>query len=698
MNLKYLFNPSSIAVVGASAQVASIGNDLVKNLVQGGFKGKIFPVNPKLTELFGLNAFASLTAIPEPADLAVIAVPAPVVLQVIKEAAVKKIKAAVIITAGFKESGHADLEKDIAEICQKNKIALVGPNCLGVINPDIKMNASFATTMPESGPLAFITQSGALATAILDYAQKLNIGFSKLISLGNKALIDEADVLEYLVNDKNIKAVAIYAENLSNPQKLIAISKKITCGRYPKAIFILKSGRTSAGALASVSHTGAIAGSDEAYDALFRQSGIIRVRGNTELFEYARSFANNELHVGNRVAIVTNAGGPGVLAADEAESSGLKMAVLEPKTTAELKKFLPQFASVNNPVDMLGDAKADRYQNTLEAIINDKNVDSVLTILTPQSTTEIEKTAQIIIDIKNKTKKPIVANFIGGPAVSQSVRMMQKCRVATVNFPEQGARALGALSKFNSHCRIKNDKIISFPGVDKNKVRAILDKAKLEGRTLITEAKALEILEAYNFPTLKRMFACDFNEAKNIAEKSNHALAMKIVSEDITHKTEVGGVLLNINAENVVKNYRAMMRSVKSAAPMAKIEGVLLVEMVEKGGVEMILGSKKDPALGNIIMVGLGGIYVEIFKDVTFGISPITEFDATRMLEQLKSKKILDGARGQAPADTKSLIENMCRLSQLINDFPEIKELDINPLIVLADGKGSRVIDARIVI
>ncbi|MFH2018507.1 MAG: acetate--CoA ligase family protein, partial [bacterium] len=582
------------------------------------------------------------------------------------------------------------------KICKENNIALVGPNCLGVINPEIHMNASFSTVMPEVGPLAFITQSGALGTAILDYTQKLNIGFSKFISLGNKTLVNEADVLEYLSKDKATKAIAIYTEELSDPQAIIKLSKKMACGRNPKAIFVLKAGRTSAGAKASASHTGAIAGSDAAYDALFHQSGIIRVSGNTELFEYARCFAHNKLQTGNKVAIVTNAGGPGVLAADEAAANGLELAHLSKQTTVALQKILPQFAAIKNPIDMLGDAKADRYRNTLKTLIKDKNVDGILAILTPQSMTEIEKTAQVLIDIKAKTEKPIIASFIGGPMVSASVQMMQKNKVATANFPEQGAKALTALFKFNAHCRIKKDKIAIFNDIDKKKVKTLLAIAKASGKKELPEYDATEILRAYNFPVLQNVLAKNVDEVRKIIKNFGNPMAMKIVSDDILHKSDVGGVALNVTTYNLRPKYNKMMRTVKQNAPEAKIDGVLMQEMVAESGIEMILGNNKEATLGNVVMVGLGGVYVEVFKDVAFGIAPITKYNARDMVQQLKSAKILNGARGGKKMDVGALIEYLGRLSQLVTDFPEIKELDINPLLILLDGRGAKVLDARI--
>ncbi len=694
MNLENIFNPKSIAIIGASTKIGSVGNDVVKNLVDDGYTGKIFPVNPNATELYHLKCYPDILSVPEKVDLAVVAIPAAGVNTVMLDVATKGIKAAIVITAGFKEAGNPGLEEDLKNICLKNDIALIGPNCLGVINTSNKMSAAFSSIMPQTGGVAFVSQSGALCTAILDFAQKIGLGFSKFVSVGNKALVDEAMLLDYLSTDPDTKVIALYIEDLKNAAVLIPQLRKII---KHKPVVAIKSGRTSAGAHAAASHTGALAGNDSAYDTLFKQAGVIRANTITELFEYVRLFSNCQPPNGNRVAIVTNAGGPGVLTTDEATASGLEMAELSDDTHKRILSFLPASANSHNPIDILGDAHSDRYRNTLETLVADKKVDSIIVVLTPQSTTDIKETAQVIIDIKKKTNKPIAVSFIGGKLVSGAIEEMRRAQVATFAFPEQAARALAALSKYGEYQRAKKETVSVYNDVDKEAVKNILDNARVQGKNSFPEAEALKILKAYNFPLPKYTIVNSAEEAQAKAKRLGKKLVFKIISSDILHKTDAGGVVLDVDPKEAGKKYLEMMTQVKKKMPKAKLEGVLMEEMFDKNDAgEMILGVSYNPGLGHLIMTGAGGIYVEVFKDISFGMLPITTEQAQRMLAELKYKKILDGARGQKPLDQTAYLECLGRLSQLITDFPEIKELDINPLLITT--KGVTVLDARIII
>lgn len=697
MNFQTLFYPKSVAIVGASTKEGSVGNDVVKNLVKDGFEGAIYPVNPKAEELCGVKCYPNLTAIGAPVDLMIIVVPAVAVPGVLEEGAALGIKSAIIISAGFKEIGHVELEDQVRDICKKNDITLIGPNCLGIINAEAKLNASFAPIMPAAGSIAFISQSGALCTAILDRAANLKIGFSKFMSIGNKAVVDELAILEYLANDPQTKVIAMYVEQLVNAPKLRAAISKLTHGANPKPVIILKSGRTSAGAGASASHTGALAGNDAAYDALFAQSGVIRALSVSQLFDYIQAFIDNPLVPAKKVAIITNAGGPGVLTTDEVILDNLSLANLKEETVAHLKSVLPPAANPHNPIDVLGDAHADRYQLALEAALGDENVEAAVVILTPQSTTEIELTAEAIIAAKNKFNKPVVVSFMGGDIVKPGVSKMRQGGVSTFTFPEQAVGALKALDAFYHDSRQPESKLFNFTDVNKAKVANIFAAAKQAGKTSFPEFEAVEILAAYNLPLLKSKVVTSAAEAEAYAKEINIPTVMKIVSQDILHKSDAGGVALNITVDNAASEYEAMMARVSKNKPEAKLDGILMVEMASKG-IELILGSMKDPSLGSMAMVGMGGIYVEILKDVAFGLAPLTEADAERLIKGLKSYPILAGARGQSGADVPALIECFGRLSQLLTDFPEIKELDINPLLVLPAGKGAKVLDARIVI
>ena len=694
MNFQALFQPQSIAIVGASSREKTVGNDVVKNLVQQGFAGQIFPINPKIDELYGVKVYHDIKDLDQKIDLVVVAIPAKFVNSAIEEAAKKGAQAAIVISAGFKEAGNFALEQELAETCQRHNIILVGPNCLGVINAEQKMNASFAAIMPEVGNVAFMSQSGALCTAVLDYAKELGLGFSKFISIGNKAALDELALIQYLHEDPQTKVICIYAEALDNAPAIIASLKKLNRGKNPKPVIILKSGKTEAGASAIASHTGSLSGGDNAYQALFDQAGIIRAQSISELFDLASVMSTNPLKAIKSVTIVTNAGGPGVLTTDAIIENGLTMAELEKNTVKKLRGFLPAAANVHNPVDVLGDAVGEVYEKTLNVLSEDKNTDAILLLLTPQSMTEPVETARAVVNLRKKTDKAIVVSLMGRDLVAGGVKLLRDNKIANTTFPESAALGLGALAKFVAWTKIKESGVKVFADVDREKVAKIFQEARKVGKTSFPEAEAMEILRAYNFPLLKSATAKSAKEAKKILSEFNCAAAMKIVSPDILHKSDVGGVMLNVTADTVESKFTEMMTVVAKNMPQAKLEGVLLMEMAPQGH-ETILGINKN-SLGSMLMFGLGGIYVEVFKDVTFAFPPLTLLEIKKMVNGLKSSSIFAGTRGQQAIDQESLISAIARLAQLSSDFPEIKELDINPLLLSASG--AKVLDARIVI
>jgi len=694
MNFQALFQPQAIAIIGASSREKTVGNDVVKNLVNQGYAGKIYPINPKIDELYGLKVYHDIKDLDQKIDLVVVAIPAKFVASAIDEAASKGAQAAIVISAGFKEAGNLALEQELAATCRRHGIILVGPNCLGVINAEHKMNASFAAIMPEVGNVAFMSQSGALCTAVLDYAQELGLGFSKFISICNKAALDELALIKYLHEDPQTKVICLYAEALDNATAIIQTLKELNRGKEPKPVIVLKSGKTAAGAGAIASHTGSLSGGDNAYQALFNQAGIIRAQSVSELFDLASIFSNNPLKEIKTVTIITNAGGPGVLTTDAVIENGLEMAKLEEQTIKKLKSFLPAAANTHNPVDVLGDAVGEVYEKTLAVIGDDRQTDAILVLLTPQTMTEPVKTAQAIVNLRKKTDKVIAVSLMGRDLVADGVKILKDNKIANTTFPESAALGLGALAKFVAWTKIKEDKPLVFNDVDRERVAQIFKKAKKEGKTSFPEAEAMKILQAYNFPLLKSAVAKSASEAKQILEKFACAVAMKIVSPDILHKSDVGGVMLNVTADNVEAKFQAMMTTVRKNKPQAKLEGVLLMEMAPQGH-ETILGINKN-SLGSMLMFGLGGIYVEVFKDVTFAFPPLSKLEIEKMIGGLKSNSIFMGARGQAAIDQKSLIEAIARLAQLAGDFPQIKELDINPLLLTA--QGVKVLDARIVI
>ena len=698
MNLDFVFYPQSIAIVGASRKPKSVGNDIVKNLVTQGYKGKVYPVNPRVERLYSLKVYPNLKAIKKKVDLAIVAIPAQYVPDLIKEAGRKAVKAVAVISSGFKETGNSKLEKDLQKNCRQNKISLIGPNCLGIINPEINMNASFACLMPQQGNIAFISQSGALCAAVLDYSKELGLGFSKFISTGNEADIDKLALIKYFSKDPKTKVIAMYVESFSNAPDIIKAVKAITRGDNPKPIIVLKSGRTMAGVQAVASHTGSLSGGDAAYDALFAQNGIIRAMSIRELFEYAQIFSQNKIVKVKDVAVITNAGGPGVLVTDELVNRGLNLASLSANTIKSLSKFLPVGANVNNPIDILGDAKADRFGKALKIVEKDKGVDAVSIILTPQSMTEVQKTAQEIIKVKKYSQKPIIASFMGAQNVKPGVRLMRKANITAPLFPESTASSLAVFGKFAEWSKGGKEEQFFYSDINKQKVKKIFKSAQKNKQKIIPEIQALEILKAYGFPLLKSASVSTADEAQESARKIGKRLAMKIISPDIFHKTDVGGVILNVNPIEAGKKFEAMIKAVSSKEPKAKIEGVLLMEMASKDGLELILGANKNYDLGMLIMFGFGGIYVEVLKDVSFAISPVTKYDAQRMISELKGSSIFQGVRGQPVFDIEKIVDCIGRLSQLLTDFPNIVELDINPLLVLPQDQGARVLDAKIVI
>jgi len=701
-NISSVFAPKSIAVVGASRKEGSVGRVVFSNILLGGFTGILFPVNPKAQSILGVKCYPSVSAIPDPIDLAVIVIPAEVIPSVLEECGKVGVKGAIIISAGFKEIGGEGikLEKQVVEIANKYDIALIGPNCLGVINtdPSVSMNATFGRFMPKPGNIAFISQSGALCTAVLDYAKGENIGFSKFISMGNKAGLKELDLLLYLKDDPQTNVILMYVEDLTNPQEFIKVAREITGdGKTPKPIIALKSGRTSEGAKAASSHTGALAGSDEIYDALFAQSGVLRVEAIEELFDCAVGFANSPMPKGNKVAIITNAGGPGIMATDASIRYGLVLSKLEERTVTELKKFLPKTANFNNPIDVIGDAQHDRYDITLKKVLNDKNVDGIIVLLTPQSMTDIEEIANTIVKVAKGSTKPILSCFMGVVDVSKGVYILEENHIPHYKFPEDAARTLASMFKYHQWIIRERTSIKKYE-VNKDVVMKVLEKARREGRNYLPEIESIEVLNAYGFPTLKSRLAKNKEECIKFANEIGYPVAMKIVSPDIIHKFDVKGVMLKLKTDSELESaYEEMMDNVRRLRPDARIWGVNIQEMA-KGGEETIIGAKRDEIFGPLVMFGLGGIFVETIKDVSFGFAPLRPSGAIKMIKSVKTYKILEGIRGKPPADIDSIVECLLRLSQLMVDFNEIYELDMNPLIVYPKGEGCKVADVRIIL
>ena len=697
--LKTIFAPRSVAVIGASAKPQSLGRAVFANLLFASYTGCVYPVNTKAKSVLGVRAYPSVLDVPDDVDLAVVLVPAGMVPQVLKDAGQKGCKGAIVISAGFKEVGGegVELEKQLCEIAQSYGMGVVGPNCFGVINtdPEISLNATFSRNFPQAGRIAFISQSGAIGVAALEHAAAEKIGFSKFISIGNKADIHENHLLEALADDPKTDVILLYVENLADPKGFIDLAQRIS---EKKPILAVKSGRTKEGAKAASSHTGALSGSDEVYDSLFAQCGVLRVETIEEMFRYGIAFVNQPLPRGRRVAIVTNAGGPGIMATDASIRHGLELSELTPKTISILKSNLPPTVSLNNPIDLIGDAEETRYRLAMQAVLSDSNVDSVIVICVPQMLTNLEATSKVIAQQVKFSDKPVFAVYMATGNIEESLKTLDDAQIPHYRFPEDAALALGAMARYVQWRRRPRTEIMHFEDVQPDTVREILDKARSDGRRFLPEPEAHAVLRAYGLPMSRSMHVQNEADAVRAAREIGFPVVMKIVSPDIMHKVDVGGVRLNLQSEADVKDaYADIMQQVKAARPGAGIWGVFIQEMVRKGK-ETILGMKRDPLFGALLMFGLGGIYVEVFRDVIFRIAPIRELGARHMIEGIKGITLLRGFRGEPPSDIDAIIQSLQRLSQLVTDFPEIEEMDINPLIVLPAGSGARVIDARILL
>ncbi len=702
-NLKYIFSSKSVAIFGASSKPNSVGRSLFNNMLYNGYCGVLYPLNPKISSISGVPCYPNIQEVPGPVDLGIFILPSTVTAGALRDAVDKGIKAAVVISAGFKEIGGDGIkrEEELKQIIKEHGIRLVGPNCLGVINtdPDVMMNASFAKTMPKEGNISFVSQSGALCTAVLDYAKGNNFGFAKFISIGNKADVNEIDLLKYLHEDPKTDVILMYVEDLTHGYEFIQVAREITGNlTNPKPILAIKSGRTVKGAQAASSHTGSLSGSDEVYDAIFNQAGIIRAERVEELFDLAIAFAQQPLPKGNRVAIITNAGGPGILATDSCIRMGLELSSLEENTVEDLKKNLPLTANVSNPIDVIGDARHDRYKAALTTIEKDPNVDAILTILTPQDMTDIEAIAWEIVNVAKKFNKPLLANFMGIIDVSKGVEILETNQIPTYIFPESAVKALASMYEYTQWCSRPRTEVRKFDDVDQQTVRKVFDKVWQEKRVHLPEIEALDVLNAYGFPTLPSKLVTTAEEALKAAKSIGYPVVLKVVSPDIIHKVDVGGVVVGIDTHNdLLEAYLDMTNTVQKNVPEAKLWGVNVQKMA-KSGTEVIVGMNRDPKFGPVIMFGLGGTFVEALKDVTFRLLPVREFGAYRMIKTIRSYKMLDAFRGKKSKDIDAVAEIIMRLSQLVMDFPEIQEFDMNPIIVYEKGEGCKVADARIIL
>jgi acetyltransferase len=699
MSLTEFFNPNTVAVIGASTNPKKLGYAVLENLVAGGYAkvGKVFPVNPTAKEILGLPAYPTVQEIAEPIDLAVIVIPYKYVPGALRTCGEKAIPAVIVISAGFREAGKEGLERELEliEIANHYGIRLIGPNCLGVIDTFTPLNASFSAGTPPSGPMAFMSQSGALGTAVLDISLAGRLGLSKFVSLGNKADVDEIDLLKAWEDDPNTNVIMIYSEGMSSGQEFIKTARQVTA---KKPVVAIKSGVTQSGSRAVSSHTGSLAGSEQAYHAAFRQAGVLRAESMQSLFDFALALGYQPLLNGDRIAIITNAGGPGILATDALERSGLSLARFENETITTLAQYLPDAASAANPVDVLGDARADRYRIALETVAADPNVDGLLVVLTPQAMTEIEATAETIGELSKSTEKPIITSFMGEAKVESGVNRLETYRVPNYPFPERAALAFKAMSDYRGVLARPTPEYVEFD-VNQEAVYKVFEKVRAQKRLSIGDSEARQILTAYGLRIPESEIAANPDEAVEIANQIGYPVVLKIASPDILHKTDVGGVKVGLsNAEQLRDAYELMIYRAQRYLPQAHLWGCLVQQMVPADGQEVLVGMIRDPQFGPLVTFGLGGIYVETLKDVTFRIAPFSVQSAEKMLSEIRARAILDGVRGEPPVDKAAIVDTLLRIGQLVQEFPEIVELDINPLMVYPQGQGAIAIDMRLVL
>ena len=689
--LKALFDPQEVAVIGASRTQGKVGHLVVSNLLAAGYQGKIFPVNPHGGEILGLTVTSSIEGLPRGLDLAVICVPRAEVIESLKRLAAIGTRAVVIITAGFKEVGRKGyyLEEEAASICRRHSMIMLGPNCLGLVNTANGLNATFAAGNPEKGSIAFFSQSGALCIAILDAALGKGIGFSKFVSLGNKAALDETDMLRALKDDPDTKVILGYVENINDGQAFLRAAQEAT---IEKPVIMIKSGTTAAGARAASSHTGAMAGAEDAYHAAFTQSGIIRVRGVEDMFHLAMAFSTQPTPTGPNLCVVTNSGGPGILAADAAERSKLNMAPLRGQTVDQLKEFLPNYAALYNPVDIIGDADASRFSKALEVVIADPMVHMVLALLTPTPAVDVEAVARAVAAQAAVCGKPVVACFMGESKVAGAREILRRAHVPCYNYPDSAVMALDALFR---HAEWKKRPLPVEICYMSNTFHArdVLDRAKAKGFTELVEFQAQDVLKAYGLPVPKTILARTSDEAAQAAKSIGYPVVLKIASPQISHKSDVGGVVVGIdNEEDLRKAFLSVTNRAKRVKE-AYVMGCLVQEMAPKGSREVFARFKRDPQFGPLVLFGLGGVYVEVLRDVSGRLAPLSLLDVGEMVREIKSYPILRGVRGEPPVDFRAIEDVLLTLSQIAVDFPEIEECDFNP--IMAYPGGALVVDAR---
>ena len=701
MPLDPFFRPASVAVIGATETPGSVGRTILANLHAGAFTGDIFPVNPKRPQVLGLPAYPSIGAVPRKVDLAVIVIPAPAVPAVVGECVAAGVKAAIIISAGFRETGPvgAALEDQVRDHLRCGPMRVIGPNCLGVMSPWSGLNATFAADMARPGNVAFVSQSGALLTAILDWSLKENVGFSAVVSAGSMLDVGWGDLIDFLADDPRTTSIVLYMESIGDARSFLSAAREVS---LRKPVIVIKAGRTEAAAKAAASHTGSLSGSDDVLEAAFRRSGVLRVQSIAELFYMAGVLARQPRPRGNRLTILTNAGGPGVLATDTLISEDGKLTALSPQTIEALNGFLPPQWSHNNPVDILGDAGPDRYAKAVETAAADPNSDGLLVVLTPQDMTDPTRTAEQIAPYARKTGKPILASWMGGAGVAAGVDILNRAGIPTFPYPDTAAKVFCYMWRYSYNLAglFETPSAVPDAGLaapDRPAADRLIAGALKAGRTLLTEYESKHLLAAYRVPTVPTELAAAEDDAVRAADRTGYPVVLKLHSETITHKTDVGGVELNLaDADAVRRAYRRIEAAVREKAGPGHFAGVTVQPMVRLAGYELILGSSVDPQFGPVLLFGTGGQLVEVFRDRALALPPLNTTLARRLMEQTRIYTALKGVRGRPPVDLAALEQLLVRFGQLVVDLPRVKEIDINPLVAGAGGLVA--LDARVVL
>jgi acetyltransferase len=696
--LDAIFRPETVAVVGASDRPGSVGRTIMWNLISNPFGGTVYPVNARRQNVLGIKAYPSVSEVPERVDLAVIAAPAPTVPGIIRECVESGVEGAIIISAGFRETGPegAELERQVLEEARRGRMRIVGPNCLGVMNPTTGLNATFAGAMARPGNVGFLSQSGALMTAVLDRSFMENVGFSAFVSVGSMMDLGWGDLIYYLGDDPRTESIVVYMESVGDARSFLSAAREVA---LTKPIIVIKAGRTAAASYAAASHTGSLTGSDEVLDAAFMRSGVLRVDNISDLFDMAETLGKQPRPKGPRLTILTNAGGPGVLATDALIAGGGGLAEISPETMQELNNFLPAPWSHGNPIDVLGDADPERYAKTLEAAAKDPESDGLLVVLTPQDMTEPTETAQGLVPYANGTAKPVLASWMGSAEVAAGTSILNGAGIPTFDYPDDAARSFTNMWRYTYNLRgiYETPELAGAADVDRERAEEIVAGVRQSGRTILTEFESKALLAAYGIPTVETRLANNADEAVELAERFGYPVVLKLNSQTITHKTDVGGVRLNLmDAEEVRGAFEKMEHSIGESLSPEDFTGATVQPMVSLDGYEIIIGSSLDPQFGPVLLFGSGGQLVEVYRDRALALPPLTTTLARRTMEQTRIFEALGGVRGRAPVDTAALEKLFVRFSQLVVEQPWIRELDINPL--LASPEHLLALDARVVL